>query len=46
MQKTTKGITFLLDEVMVDYIEPRTVFVVERVEVEDFTDLTLVEQDI
>jgi len=27
LHKTTKGITYLMDEAMVDYIEPRTVFV-------------------
>ena len=32
MQKTQTGITFVLDESMVDYIENRTVFVMEASE--------------
>merc|ERR1712083_258998 len=31
MQKTTKGMTYVLDEEMVDYIQPRTVFVISIV---------------
>ena len=47
MQKTTKGMTYVLDEEMVDYIQPRTVFVISSEENDDgITDLTLTEQDI
>ena len=47
MQKTTKGMTYVLDEEMVDYIQPRTVFVISSEETEDgLIDLTLAEQDI
>ena len=45
MQKNKSGITFLLDEAMVDYIENRTVFELEvEQENEDGTSITLVEQ--
>lgn len=44
MQKTRAGITFLLDEAMVDYIENRTVFVMEAdTDNEGGTSLTLTE---
>ena len=47
MQKTTKGMTYVLDEEMVDYIQPRTVFVISSEENDDgLVDLTLAEQDI
>ena len=47
MHKTTKGMTYVLDEAMVDYIEPRTVFVISSEENDEgVTDLTLAEQDI
>ena len=47
MQKTTKGMTYVLDEEMVDYIQPRTVFVISSEENDDgLLDLTLAEQDI
>ena len=47
MHKTTKGMTYVLDEAMVDYIQPRTVFVISSEENEDgLIDLTLAEQDI
>ena len=47
MHKTTKGITYVLDETMVDYMEPRTVFVVStELEDDDITNVTLAEQDI
>merc|ERR550534_2998775 len=32
MHKTTKGMTYVLDEAMVDYIQPRTVFVISSEE--------------
>lgn len=45
MQKNKSGITFLLDESMVDYIENRTVFELEvDQDNEDGTSITLVEQ--
>ena len=45
MQKNKSGITFLLDESMVDYIENRTVFELEvEPDNEDGTSITLVEQ--
>lgn len=45
MQKNKSGITFLLDESMVDYIENRTVFELEvEQNSEDGTSITLVEQ--
>lgn len=45
MQKNKSGITFLLDESMVDYIENRTVFELEvEQDNEDGTSITLVEQ--
>ena len=31
MQKTKAGITFMMDEIMVDYIENKTVFVLEMI---------------
>ena len=47
MHKTTKGMTYVLDEAMVDYIQPRTVFVISSEENEDgLIVLTLAEQDI
>ena len=47
MHKTTKGMTYVLDEAMVDYIQPRTVFVISSEENDEgITDLTLAEQDI
>ena len=47
MHKTTKGMTYVLDEAMVDYIQPRTVFVISSEENDDgITDLNLAEQDI
>ena len=47
MHKTTKGMTYVLDEEMVDYIQPRTVFVISSEENDDgLIDLTLAEQDI
>ena len=47
MQKTTKGMTYVLDEEMVDYIQPRTVFVISSEENDDgLVDLTQAEQDI
>ena len=47
IQKTTKGMTYVLDEEMVDYIQPRTVFVISSEENDDgLVDLTLAEQDI
>ena len=47
MQKNKSGITFLLDESMVDYIENRTVFVLEvEHDNEDGTSITLVEQTV
>ena len=47
MHKTIKGITYVLDETMVDYIEPRTVFVVStELEEDDITNVTLAEQDV
>ena len=45
MQKNKSGITFLLDESMVDYIENRTVFELEvDQDNEDGTSIILVEQ--
>ena len=45
MQKNKSGITFLLDESMVDYIENRTVFELDVDQnSEDGTSITLVEQ--
>ena len=45
MQKNKSGITFLLDESMVDYIENRTVFELEvEQNSEDGTSITLVDQ--
>ena len=47
MQKNKSGITFLLDESMVDYIESRTVFELEVEEDnEDGASITLVEQTV
>ncbi len=47
MQKNKSGITFLLDESMVDYIENRTVFVLEvEQDNEDGASITLVEQTV
>lgn len=47
MQKTTRGMTYVLDESMVDYMEPRTVYVISFEEGEDGqTHITLEEQDI
>ena len=46
MHKTSKGMTYVLDEAMVDYIQPRTVFVISSEENDDgLIDLTLAEQD-
>ena len=46
MQKTTKGMTYVLDEEMVDYIQPRTVFVISSEENDDgLVDLTLAEEN-
>ncbi len=47
MQKNKSGITFLLDESMVDYIESRTVFELEvEQDNEDGASITLVEQTV
>ena len=47
MQKTKAGITFILDESMVDYIENRTVFVLSvEVDNEDNTSVTMAEQNV
>lgn len=45
MQKTKNGITFVLDESMVEYIENRTVFVMEtQTNNDDETSIILTEQ--
>ena len=47
MQKTKAGITFILDESMVDYIENRTVFVLSvEVDNEDNTSVIMAEQNV
>ena len=47
MQKNKSGITFLLDESMVDYIENKTVFELEvEPDNEDGASITLVEQTV
>ena len=45
MQKTKMGITFVLDESMVEYIENRTVFVINvETDNDGDTSVTLLEQ--
>ena len=47
MQKTKAGITFIMDESMVDYIETKAVFVLETVPGnDDHTNLILEEQSL
>ena len=47
MQRTKSGLTFVLDESMVDYIETRTVFVMETVQDADgVTEIIFKEQSI
>ena len=47
MQKTKTGITFILDESMVEYIENRTVFVLSvNTDNDDNTSITLAEQSV
>ena len=47
MQKTKTGITFILDESMVDYLENRTVFVLSvDTDNDDNTSIILAEQSV